>query len=475
MTESIKLSKHSDDFITSLSKYGYKREELVPVAFAVGLRDAEALPEKLDSAGPEIPISVIYRKNLGILYENLIKYKFGLDTVAPDTVKRLTDYGFRKMKEIYDLDESPDFLLRLVEEITSYEDFLAFRDVDKIVLTLGQDMRSGETITYHWNDFKINQHMAIIGMSGSGKTYLALKLLSQIVEQSKNTGLMIFDYAKGDIIDNIAVECEVYEVGTDIFPYNPFELPKGVKIEDFADSIVDIIKSIYRGIGTVQALKLREVLIELYNQTPKVDASMILQALKRKYKEEKRKDDSLIEVFVKSSSLFPKSKDSRPFEELLSGRVVVGMHKVMSEDNKKFFLLVLLNRFHRLIMSQKDSIVVDESRFIRNVVFIDEVHQFLKLKNNPIARLLREVRSKGVALILASQQIDDFEQDESYIENIQTVILMRSRIGKISALLKLLNVNQERARSLVEEIQDFDVGEFVTRIGGELKFVKFNL
>ena len=44
---------------------------------------------------------------------------------------------------------------------------------------------------------------------------------------------------------------------------------------------------------------------------------------------------------------------------------------------------------------------------LRHVIFIDEAHHYLGVKSSPLALLIREGRSKGVAVLLATQSVSD--------------------------------------------------------------------
>jgi DNA sulfur modification protein DndE len=63
-------------------------------------------------------------------------------------------------------------------------------------------------------------------------------------------------------------------------------------------------------------------------------------------------------------------------------------------------------------MNMENSIVEDEFKAMRYILLIDEAHNVFKDKKSKeiLEKILREIRSKGVAVILLSQGIEEFNQ-----------------------------------------------------------------
>ena len=71
----------------------------------------------------------------------------------------------------------------------------------------------------------------------------------------------------------------------------------------------------------------------------------------------------------------------------------------------------MLDGLYAEIMALPDApLDAEGNRQMRLIVVIDEAHHYLPCKQRTLEKMVREVRSKGVAIWLLSQSPDDFDQ-----------------------------------------------------------------
>jgi len=473
MGEEIKLSQKSEEIIKEL---GYKREELVPLAFAVGLRYAEDLPPRSDQGGSIVPLYTICRGRYEALYKILIKYKFH---ISPElgVFKRLTDYGFIKMKELYENETEGDFLLSIYNYINfdqQKEQFLQIEREPKLFkINLGQSLMTREDLILNWNNAQVNQHLAIIGMPGSGKTQFGLEILAQICEQCPELSLVLFDYSKGDIADDqefvSLIKGEVVDVKKQTMPFNPLQIPlrvSEVERNEFMQSFVDTVDTVI-GLGDVQKNRFYEILKGLYETNKEIDVYDLYEKVREIYE---HKPNKLLEISrqLVDFKIFPKKRiitDAHFFQK----KWIFDIHGLMSSSIKELIVFVTLNHLYRQIMSLKDTPLAGNARLMRGIIFIDEAHNYLKFKANILEKIVREVRSKGIGVFLLSQHIDDFEtRNYNFLEDIKWVFLLKSKTNKVNLIAQALNIVPERVKRIVEQVKDLGEGEALTKgITGE--------
>ncbi len=94
-------------------------------------------------------------------------------------------------------------------------------------------------------------------------------------------------------------------------------------------------------------------------------------------------------------------------------------------------------------------------------------------KNNIfLEKLIREMRSKGLAVVLLSQSPDDFDQKHfDYTELLEFVFVLKCTATRPQAIQKLIRCRLETARSIAPKLANLSYPECYTqartRSGGE--------
>ena len=254
-------------------------------------------------------------------------------------------------------------------------------------LELGKDARSNETITHRLNGQGRAPHIAIMGKNGTGKTRLALSLLGRLKSAAgPDLGMIVFDYAKGDIAANKeflrSIGGKAIALPNEQLAFDPLAIsdqdPNTIKLA--ARRIRDTISSVVR-LGPVQQDRCLDLLTSLYqdfrNETPSL-ANLVQQA-DLMAEQENWKPDSLTSV-IREFGDFTLFKPTEGDASLLQQSTVVDIHGLPNQL-RKLATFLILDRLYYEIMGLPDSPIDEEgNRKLRFVIVIDEAHHFLPCK-----------------------------------------------------------------------------------------------
>ena len=102
------------------------------------------------------------------------------------------------------------------------------------------------------------------------------------------------------------------------------------------------------------------------------------------------------------------------------------------------------------------------ARKIRTVVVIDEAHNFLSVPKRAkiLERMIREVRSMGGMVILASQSPDDYNTAQfDFLELLEFPIVLKSTPQSAKFLEQKFSVSASQAKELLKDIGKLNQGE----------------
>lgn len=290
----------------------------------------------------------------------------------------------------------------------------------KVVLSIGKAPGSGKELAYTLNAPGSAPHVAIMGRNGSGKTRTAISLLTQLAgERACRVPFLIFDYAKGDIADNKgfvkATGARVVSLPKKVIALAPLALGQR---DEYAVSFAahrfrDTISAVVRGLGPKQKNRCLQVIREAYEQeeggTP--DLGDVVEVAERQYHDNEWPEDSLL-ACLREFTDFPLFRPAAEGVEhdFFRASHVIDIHE-LPEDLRKLTVFMMLDRLYWDIMALPDAPLDSEgNRQLRLVIAIDEAHHYLPCKQATLEKMVREVRSKGVAIWLMSQSPDDFDQ-----------------------------------------------------------------
>ena len=432
----LKTSKEAREILEDLRRKTAIRPNLwarAALGFSLSL---EALPDSgpYDSEGTEFQEPVFFGDDgpvlLGLLRQRHGKL-FEQDEIGR-IIKLHVERGLRSFKREYErLNRRGDeLLLHLVELCSSQQPpqtDLARKLLPpspkatdfSVTLHLGLDVRSGTSVLHKLNGPGAAPHVAIMGRNGTGKTRTGLALLASIAATAPHpVPFLLFDYAKGDIASNVQfveeTKATVVSLPDQPIPLAPLSLPyrDTYAVQLAARRFRDTVSSVVR-LGPIQFQRSLDIVMEAYRTLPEgtPDLDYVCNLARERYEAEDLRDDSLLVCFREFAAfpLFRPAAEAAD-HDFFRKTHIIDLHR-LPEHLRKLAAFLVLDRLYAEIMSLPDAPLDKHgNRQLRLIILIDEAHHYLPCKQPTLQNIVREVRSKGVAVMLLSQSPDDFDQ-----------------------------------------------------------------
>lgn len=361
-----------------------------------------------------------------------------------------------------------------------------------ITVPVGRARPDAEPFTVTLNDTRkySNCHMAISGMSGSGKTQLAMQMLATATGAvDPSTGIIFIDFAKGDVASNCkfaaSIGARVLRLPGDVLPIGPFHLP------DYSDDSVrlaaeekrDVYSALFTNLGPKQQGRLVQALRSSYGSLrsdaePAPDMAYVQYMLEQIYQNDGLQPDSLTELFRRLNAyrlFWSRDGDVTIVSPLHTQRWIVDIHEL--SGLKEVTAFTLIEQLYREMRALGDSEIDAQTglRHIRCVLVIDEAQYYLRAKNRFLQGLIREGRSKGFMVMLLCQSPDDFDQsDFDYTEQLQFTYMLQCKTEP-KAVARLLGVGREEAKRLTTELGRMEPLHGIGRTAGGASAAKFRI
>lgn len=484
-----------NDLLKNLHENERKRANIIyTIAFAKGIADLPINFEWISLPGEKKDVRLEVFETP--ITNAIIRQKFGVKDLNPDfkidVYRAAIERGLMLLKK-EEKEDGEQFFFSLLnfkgkksangfKETCSKEplDLIHLpvpKQVEPIVLRLGEDDKNGP-IEILYNSKMHNQFLGISGKSGSGKTQFFKELVAQLSEQAPHVSITIFDIGKGDIAGDAnflsATGMEVVDVYNEGLPYNPFYIgePTREKIEE----LKDILISTQPRIGTAQDMRLVYLLYEIYDKSPEADAETVNQFIREKYEEEGIKPDSLSQLFHAMSvhGIFPAKDQEGLYRTLYDKHVIYDLHNIDSKMKiKELTMFFILNKIYKEArsMTEAKEDPITGMRELRTVIVLDEAHNYLGANNSVLEKMLRELRSKGIGIIILTQGYGDYEQKNfDYSSQMNWTFLLRSDNTK-NSIEKALGVPKTVSENLRESITHAPTGRvYARKFRGEDKY-----
>lgn len=275
------------------------------------------------------------------------------------------------------------------------------------------------------------RHVFILGPTGTGKSTLVLNLLLQI--QAAGIPFMVFDFKRNyRCLLRASGRLIVFTVGRKTAPLalNALMPPVGVEFEEWAAALSDIISTSYLLMQGARNV-LKEALLQaaqMHGTNATLAHAHALLAAEldatrsgsRRYGWLESSTRSLEELTKGSFGRALNAIEGSTVADLLGRQVVFELHG-FGDDQKRFFCLFFLQA---VLLLRKNSTAPREQ--LQHILVFDEGHNVFpreRLGEVSIpARLAREVREYGEAIIAATQQAD---VSESLIANSGFKLILR--------------------------------------------------
>jgi DNA sulfur modification protein DndE len=492
-TNKFRTSREAEDALRTLhKKIGLPFNLLCRLAWGRSLR----LDLPVDITHLEITGKEFNRYSVMGEYDSLIKalttehagVKLSDEDFFGRYFKAHVDRGVVLLEKDLNTSESPDAfwsnLLRDLPTPSPATSHVPDAPTSVININVGDEVGSGEPVFCALNT-ATNPHMAIVGIPGSGKTQFIKKILADIRTKNPTINFLFLDYAKGDVAGDqkfvAATNARVYRLPDRTIPINPFILSAydRTSIRFSAEEKVESISS-YEHLGPVQKGLLSKAIEAAYiertaedQQYP--DFEIVERHLRRLYEEENRKEDTLTETLRKLTSfhLFPTLAESNLLgDALFEQTLIIDLHPLPALRELVAFFVI--EKLYRELKDAPEAEVDSRTgaRHLRTLLVIDEAHNYLPRNNIFLEKLIREMRSKGLAIVLLSQSPDDFDQRHfDYTELLEFVFVLKCVANRPQQIQKLIRCRLETAKTIVPRLANLAYPEcftkVLTRSGGE--------
>jgi type IV secretory pathway VirB4 component len=302
----------------------------------------------------------------------------------------------------------------------------------------------------------LNTQTLISGASGSGKTNLITVLLNELrmrsLEAAAPINFMLFDY-KGEYAEMPSQRLqELFAIGPhhilqpniEPLPINPFEdltYATETELNLYATTLAAALKAIetQTSISAIMQDNLAQAIIEAYKYNHK--KPITFEAILENYLAHSGREDSvtsMLKLLIRSK-LFSE-QDAAP---LLQSSYIVNLKNFPSTGTMAkaivYFLISKINAQAQALPPQRKD---QQSVELRHFTVIDEAHNMLYFDNQPLRKLLNEGRSKGVSVIFATQNMNDYKTEHfDFYTNAQYILLMKQQSVSDSLLKNIFGVS----------------------------------
>jgi len=314
------------------------------------------------------------------------------------------------------------------------KDFLIGNPLKSVYLSKTKLM----SIPFFWDFQKlINPHIAVVGVTGAGKSYLVKTFLTR-ANLTWNTNAVIIDWV-GEYNDWVSQtggkNLEFGKQGSylnllDLAGMTPMQRIKQIltALEILTDLGSYPVQKRFTDEALAQAYKNKNfILTKKSDNTPPVLSDVIteLNKIKRKQKTDKKKDIvqdciyRLKPMTVKGNDYFARQSTININELIKQGLVNIDLHNLASEEMRSLAGLSILQMLKEKMRFQGWS----PDKGLKLFVVVDEAWKIAKDERSDLIAIVREGRKYQFGLIVASQNPTDIHSD--IFSNVGTLFIMR--------------------------------------------------
>lgn len=508
MTINLKTSEANKERVGELTqRLGNNIKENVVARIAIAYSLARGFRLDLvrdlrDSKGKEYKEDTLLGTQYRNLYVALICQHYGIhktDGNVPRYIKMHLDHGLELMSKVFGDNRnytSIEFLLDYAEQgIEALEDTAVGPEAVKnynqrvqkglfagqLPIRVGTDPTTGQPITATFNDVSLhnNAHIAVAGESGSGKTQFALSLLKQIADVSGGQLNFLYLDFKGLKKDDLpfykpffdATRAEFVDAPQVPFPLNPLTFIDNVNEKNKLMGInkfVDIMLSYAPKMGSIQAQRLKEATREAFNAKKGGDYPSFRDIAEQLFTVTGGKADTLTELIEKLSEYELFAPVTDPNNSFLNRNIYLSLSGDLDRTVRFTATFLTINYIYNTFMNMENALVENAVQSLRYVLLIDEAHVIFKDKKSQdlLEKMLREIRSKGVMVVLLSQGIEEFNQPSfdfsSMCEN--AFLLNIKDKTNTNQMKRFLGFGEKEGLTLARSMEKIQKGQAVTNL-----------
>ncbi len=447
----------------------------IAIARSLALAELPEEKQKFDHAGTELAEKTIFGDQRNLFHAAFTaryRRKLADEIFFPKLCKLHLERGAELLRQDWEQSgkRRDDFLLRLAEHLPQTNHAAggpapkSASVSDIIKLEVGTVADTKDKLTWELNRAP-NQHVCVVGTSGSGKTQFVKELVAQVSEQTRRKlPFIFFDYARGDVAGDKAfvkaTGATVVSLPREPAPLSPFPVCRSeLEVTQQAYHLNKIFRDVAPNIGMRQEQRLVQAVKTAYEQSGGQPPDFWDL---RNIVEEAGEDDSLMGVLrrLTDMNLFPsKQVDvSLQAKDLATRSWIIDLHELTELRELVVFLVLdsLRNWFNRLPDQQVNA--TTGAKELRCLFVIDEAHNFLpKDKAQVLEKGLRELRGKGIGIWLLTQNPDDLEQEHyNYSREVNFNICLKVLDAKARVLPGLYGVPPGEAKAWAAKLATFE-------------------
>jgi DNA sulfur modification protein DndE len=473
-------SKGAHEFLEDelARRTGVRRNVWARIAVARSLALHELPPEatKYDSDGTELARQTILGEYDAMFKAMMtLRYQRPLsdEEFFPKLFKLHLERGVQLLRQEWELcgRRPEDFYIKTAENLprlqqidTQRVDHDGVKDLIKLEIGIIQESNQ----KFFWELNKANNaHLCVVGTTGSGKTQLVKEVLAQISEQtSRRLPFLFFDYARGDVAGDRdfvqATGARVVDLPSQPVPLLPLRPCRtDIEVSQQAHHLAKIFREVAPHIGTVQEQRLIEAVRECYLREGKPPTFYDIRS------ELGDAIDSLSAVVAKLTDLhlFPSESDKvLDINELLTQSWIIDLHGLQELRELVVFLTLDALRYYFGLLRDQGVNTTTGIKELRCILAIDEAHNFLPRDSAQVLeKCLRELRGKGVAVWLLTQNPRDLKQtDYNYATEVNFHICLNVLDAQPQVLTNLYGVPINEAKAWSAKLATF-VREGISR------------
>ena len=336
-------------------------------------------------------------------------------------------------------------------------------------IVIGTEWRKQTPIYWEYNHAKLsNRHLLIFGSSGSGKTYAIQCLLSELALAGVSS--FIIDYTDGflkhqsESVYQDVCKPQEYFVIQDPLPINPFKsysteiFPGKTIIErpfQVAIRVKNILNSVYTDFGSQQVAIIDKVLEAGLTANPNYNLEGFVEDLE----EEGTRGESVankIRTLVKMNC-FDNTAATNLYEDEVREKHAVQIIQLtqIPKDLQRIITEFVLWDLWAYVQKHghKNKPIT---------IVLDEMQNLDHSADSPIDKLLREGRKFGISLVLATQTVSNFTNEQKdRLFQASTKLFFKPATTEISSFADLLSkVHPELRKSdWIEQLNSLEKGQ----------------
>ena len=504
MQINIKTSEDNKVRVQELTrKFKFGAENVIArLAFAYSLsKNLKLDPNNIrDSKGKEYKDDILFG-DYRSYYISLICQHYEIhksDLNIGKYIKMHIDHGLEIMDEFFKANQNTSGFQFMLDCVENGIDLLENTDIPMHVKNFHQKIQSGfydkiitlemgnqienksQKVCCSINDTKMydNAHLAVAGNSGTGKTQFALSMLKQFSNLSNQQIKFLYldfkgvkDEDKKELKNFLEItNCSLIDTPHIPFPLNPLSFIDSINEKNRLlgiNKFVDIIEK-HADLGKNQEQILKEATKEAFIDTENGQFPTFADIYEKLQSYTEGKPSKLNKIIQDLSEFDIFDNKIKSDQSFIDKNYYFSLSGDLPSNIRFTSVFLVINYIYNVFMNMSNAPVVEDAQALRYVLLIDEAHVIFREKKSHdiLQSILREIRSKGVSVILLSQGIEEFNQPTfDFSSMCQTAILFDIKDKtNIRSMQKFLGLGEKDSHILARSMEKIQKGQAISNL-----------